>query len=466
LIQFNFNTAELAQGIYTANVTVYAPGAVDSPQSVIATALVGDNPGAAADSYLTPGVVIIGYSCGFDLSPPTVNTQDGGTWLTVAAESEGTFGFDYYIDLAPPLTMAPTNYTGKVACGQTANVPVTMHLTAQPLAVPAPGQIAMTVVQGGPPLAYPFLPAISLNPAGAIVATSVTASGAGISASLLGGNVAVTVDPGSLQPGPINGSVTIGCGAASCPVVVPVSLTVSSPGPPVITGCGLFPGSGVCDFSLGVFDNVTFTSGPFAPGEVLVVRGVGLSDAPPAYANGPPLPTTLGGALVLFNGTPAPLYYSSSNQIAFQLPSATSTSQPNQIQVRDGQSSAFVTVQVQPHAPQIAAITDAAYNPLDAYHSAQAGDTIIVWAIGLGATNPAVPDGTAAPSNTLAIASAVPAVQFGSSPAVNPSFAGLSPGTVGLYQINVTIPAALSGNLAVKLVYPDAVSNAVPIAIR
>jgi uncharacterized protein (TIGR03437 family) len=201
----------------------------------------------------------------------------------------------------------------------------------------------------------------------------------------------------------------------------------------------------------------------------MIVRGDRLSDDPPAFASGSPLPSILGGATVVVNGVAAPLYYSSSNQIAFQLPAAVATSQLNRVQVQRGSqlSDTFMLRAAQPQAPQIAVITDAAYNLVDAYHPARPGDTIILWTIGLGATNASVPDGAAAPSCPPAATSVAPVVQFGSSITVPAGFAGLSPGAIGLFQVNVTIPPATpKGNLSVKLISPYAISNVVPIAIR
>jgi len=84
------------------------------------------------------------------------------------------------------------------------------------------------------------------------------------------------------------------------------------------------------------------------------------------------------------------------------------------------------------HFPNIAAVTDASYNVRDALHAAHPGDRLILWAIGLGATNPAVPDGTAAPSDPPAAATVTPLVQIGSGAPIAPAFAGRSRGTVGL----------------------------------
>ena len=64
-----------------------------------------------------------------------------------------------------------------------------------------------------------------------------------------------------------------------------------------------------------------------------------------------------------------------------------------------------------------------------------------------------------------------PSVEFGSgffgSVSATPDYAGLSPGSVGLYQVNVAIPQGVSSGLVnVTLVFPDGVSNSVQIAIQ
>jgi uncharacterized protein (TIGR03437 family) len=49
-----------------------------------------------------------------------------------------------------------------------------------------------------------------------------------------------------------------------------------------------------------------------------------------------------------------------------------------------------------------------------------------------------------------------------------PSFAGLTPGFAGLYQVNVTIPpnAPKGSNVNLTLGFTDAISNPVQIAIQ
>jgi uncharacterized protein (TIGR03437 family) len=74
-------------------------------------------------------------------------------------------------------------------------------------------------------------------------------------------------------------------------------------------------------------------------------------------------------------------------------------------------------------------------------------------------------------SEPLARLTVTPAVDFGNSIfgtiSATPSYAGLSPGSVGLYQVNVAIPAGvLSGNVNLTLSFPDSTSNTVQIAVQ
>jgi uncharacterized protein (TIGR03437 family) len=70
--------------------------------------------------------------------------------------------------------------------------------------------------------------------------------------------------------------------------------------------------------------------------------------------------------------------------------------------------------------------------------AAKAGDTIELFAVGLGPTNPAVPAGQAFSGSAP---TTYPVNLLVNKVSVTPAFAGLS--SAGLYQINLAVPAGL-----------------------
>jgi hypothetical protein len=121
---FTFNTASLARGAYTAAVTVSDPQAIDSPQVVTVTVQVGSPLPQSVDQYVAPGTTkdisfpLTGAtSCYASCPVMTVTTQDGGPWLALVLNAQGTLGFYYnaWIRLEPPAAMAPGTYSGSVA---------------------------------------------------------------------------------------------------------------------------------------------------------------------------------------------------------------------------------------------------------------------------------------------------------------------------------------------------------------
>lgn len=98
-------------------------------------------------------------------------------------------------------------------------------------------------------------------------------------------------------------------------------------------------------------------------------------------------------------------------------------------------------------------VTHADGTPVTADSPALAGETVVVYAVGLGKTIPQVSSGgtTPAPAPTLQdtivfhdfafVPNAAPS--YPSSAENRPDFVGLVPGGVGLYQINVKLPNAL-----------------------
>ena len=107
------------------------------------------------------------------------------------------------------------------------------------------------------------------------------------------------------------------------------------------------------------------------------------------------------------------------------------------------------------------------YQLIDAAHPATAGDTAIIYCTGLGATSAAVATGQPAPFDQLAKAVVPVTVTVGGVNAAV-SFAGLTPGSVGLYQVNIQIPAGVAAGAAVPVVITQGAidSNQATIAVK
>jgi uncharacterized protein (TIGR03437 family) len=90
-----------------------------------------------------------------------------------------------------------------------------------------------------------------------------------------------------------------------------------------------------------------------------------------------------------------------------------------------------------------------------AFVAAKPGDTVSIYALGLGPTNPPTKAGVAAAQNsevTLPLQ-----VKIGDADAAV-TFKGLLQGTIGLYQLNVVIPNVPAGDQKIELTV-DGVKN-------
>ena len=87
----------------------------------------------------------------------------------------------------------------------------------------------------------------------------------------------------------------------------------------------------------------------------------------------------------------------------------------------------------------------------DASNPARRGEAIVIYLTGVGAVEPAVPTGSAAPSAEPLARAALPVTaRIGDAPA-QVLFTGMTPGFVGLAQANVLVPANAPIGAAVPL---------------
>lgn len=238
-------------------------------------------------------------------------------------------------------------------------------------------------------------------------------------------------------------------------------------------------GTGVFLNPAGVFNGASFApvGNPVAPGQFISLFGTGLGPANAVVAPAVPFPSTLGGVSVSVQGRPAPLYFVSANQISALVPFATSGTSAD-ITVRFGnQESNRVTVPVTRSSPGIystsqnglgaGAILKSDFTLVTATNAPRRGDTVLIYLTGLGALNPALSDGAAAPTNVLSRVTDSVKVYIGGAPATV-SFAGAAPGFAGLYQLNVVIPANAPIGSAVPLAVETTTSfhDMIDIAIQ
>ena len=111
------------------------------------------------------------------------------------------------------------------------------------------------------------------------------------------------------------------------------------------------------------------------------------------------------------------------------------------------------------------AILDANFALVSSSNPVRAGDVIQIFCTGLGATSPPVPSGEFSPSSPPAttVTPVTATVDGLDAPVL---FGGLAPGFVGLYQVNVQIPAGVSsGEIELVLTQQGVASNTVTIFV-
>jgi uncharacterized protein (TIGR03437 family) len=176
------------------------------------------------------------------------------------------------------------------------------------------------------------------------------------------------------------------------------------------------------------------------------------------------MPTVLGDACLTVNGASAPLLQSvSSTQVNAQLPFDASGNAQLTLYTPGG-SSDNLNITILPAAPSVfrvsadlaaagagAMVYRASNNSVvSPSNPVQADDELIIYATGLGQTAPAIRAGEAAPSDPLSSAVIQPDVSLDGLP-MAVDYAGLTPGGIGIYQINVRAPLEVSDGQNVPL---------------
>jgi uncharacterized protein (TIGR03437 family) len=479
-VMIALQTSSLTAGTYTGIVTVTDPDALDAPQTISVTVAVGGNLPDQLQFYLAPGSSSIVTLIAGGRLHSVVATQSGGSWLKVAAGSGGdSFAVPYMVTATASSSMASGDYqgtitvTGSALAADNKTIHVTLHVTADPIAEANPQALVFNIVQSA--AKQKGFVSVSNGGKGTLTVSGVmaaTTSGSWLSAATAKGGVSVTADPSGLMPGAYQGTVTIASNAANSSLVVPVTLNVEPQGPP-------FAAAG------GVVNNASFGADEsLAQGDIVAVFGDQFTFGDPKSAPALPLTNSLAGTQVLVNGQPVPVYFVSAGQINFQIPYDAMVGDGTLSVVRNGTAGNKVFINILARAPRIILLGGGPYGivvtakakitgtPAAPVHI---GDVVVIYLLGMGPTTPAVHSGVASPTKPLAELPKGTQVCFGDgSPFLPPAvctgtqFAGLTPGLVGLYQVNVKIPKGVPKGSGINMMIQSAgaESNHVQIAIQ
>jgi uncharacterized protein (TIGR03437 family) len=258
-------------------------------------------------------------------------------------------------------------------------------------------------------------------------------------------SVAYVVAPNT---GPARGAVLTVAG-----ISVAVTQQAGPPGPLV--------------YPSGVVSAASFSAG-ISSGAWIAIMGVNLApDTRPWLASdfvGTQLPTSLDGVSVRINGKAAYLSYISPNQINALAPADAATGSVDVQVIAPNGTSQSVSAQKTAFTPAVfvfdpgrryaaAVLLDGTYaGPVGLFGAAASsrppvpGDTIQLFATGLGATAPPYPDGQLI-SAAIPLANLVTVSVGGKNASVQ--FAGLV--TAGCYQINLTVPQLPPGDAPIQL---------------
>jgi uncharacterized protein (TIGR03437 family) len=200
---------------------------------------------------------------------------------------------------------------------------------------------------------------------------------------------------------------------------------------------------------------------PMAPGVIAAMYSTGNTGqfgttSVPAPAGVLPLPKTLNGIQVLVNNIPAPLFYAGTDQINFEFPGSSPQSGGTDVQIIEtatGRVLGDTTVAMAPVSPGIFTQTasgsgtgviankDGTLNT--SANPATAGDFVTIYMTGQGYISGMPPDGDV--SNAQLTTPYTPLVYIvGGATSIPPGnilYSGLAPTLVGVWQLNVVIPA-------------------------
>ena len=248
-----------------------------------------------------------------------------------------------------------------------------------------------------------------------------------------------------------------------------------------ILGCGVAWGAAPAYLVTDIVSSGNYAPGPFAPNSLISIFGsnlaIGTHEVGKADIVNNVLPNELNSTRVFIDSFAVPLFFVSEKQINLLIPAKQALGKAEIQVIREGQKGPLLVIDIAAAAPALfvmdggyAIATHADNSLITADQPAHAGEVIVIYAAGLGKTETTPANGELVPylSELLNRATAFRLTLGGT--AVDPSrfyYAGLTPASAGLYQVNVRLPDAVPTDPELRLFVGDAGSPAgVKVLVR
>ena len=214
----------------------------------------------------------------------------------------------------------------------------------------------------------------------------------------------------------------------------------------------------------GVVNAASNVVGDLAPNTFATIYGSDLSFFTRILSSedlrGDRLPTSLGGVTVFIGPIPALMYYVSPKQINLLIPSILDPGEYDLRIVREGLAGPAVRIALRDVAPALfqldqetAVATTADWSLITRESPAEPGRYVVLWATGLGPTNPDTIYGYVPPAAAwLRRLGEFQVLLDGVAVESNRvTYAGVAPGWAGLYQINVKLPEQMNPDPEIQI---------------
>jgi uncharacterized protein (TIGR03118 family) len=208
-----------------------------------------------------------------------------------------------------------------------------------------------------------------------------------------------------------------------------------------------------------------------APGEVVQLTGITIGPRPavtsPSLSTGANATTILGGTSVTVNGTPAPILYTQADVTNIIIPFGVTGTTANIVVTSGTTVGQTFTMPLAPTSPGL--FPGSAFNQdgtlNTAANPAAAGSVVILYATGLGQTDPPGQDGVR--TGSLVISEVVaPVTATVGGQAATVAYAGSAPGQIsGIQQVELIVPAG-AGTGQVPVVITAGTVSPLPGAIQ